>query len=526
MKKININTNKVKNLQFRSGGATKVASSDRDFRAGMSVGNQSTMVFPFRNGGPKNMTMTPDGYPALKEPLMYEGYTNGRLTDRGVAVPNKDFTVNGDTVVERRLPKAQYGRDLNGPAIPLAPGFMGQNIVDDSAINPNIITNPTTSYDWGNYNVLDATTAPDKLKPRGVYEPGNTDFYPATLSKINPKFEQTPALTRDERMQAKSEIRDANKKNGAASFLTAGDILRTAPINATYNLGKYLFTKPTVEQAHYNPYASTSLGIMKNMRAVTDLNPIRLQDTAAKQGINDNVSSASGRIANLLQQDVNTSDLYRKDAIDKMERNNNYAATYANALYNEGTARQVEDRRVRDVNMEHKAKHDDYLGTAVQEYTNDTRTLGETLNNNRQASVNLNALNSKYPGMFQTDRDGNVTFTGAGKKYWSQQGVNDPQEAQIKLMEKEKADALKVSENANNKPATIIKLPSESMPTEAAADKNAIYEKPDGSQWIYAPRPQTNGTMEYNLERYTGTQKAAGGYVGSNKLRKYLGLIN
>jgi len=100
-----------------------VARTKNDFKTGMSKGTQDSMVFPFSVSGEKQMTMKPKGKKAIKEPLVYQGFTNGELTDYGVAMPGMDFTVNGDTVVEHRLPKAQFGGTFE-PAIPYAPGFM------------------------------------------------------------------------------------------------------------------------------------------------------------------------------------------------------------------------------------------------------------------------------------------------------------------------------------------------------------------------------------------------------------------
>jgi hypothetical protein len=73
-----------------------VARTEQDYNAGILNGKT---VFPFNQAGDKNMTMRTK-YGNVPYPIKYRGTTNGKLTDQGVAQPNEDFVVNGDTVIE------------------------------------------------------------------------------------------------------------------------------------------------------------------------------------------------------------------------------------------------------------------------------------------------------------------------------------------------------------------------------------------------------------------------------------------
>ena len=89
------------NVNTELGHGGSIARTLNDYRNGLLNGKN---VFKFAHGGKKNMTMnTPIG--TIDEPIMYRGYTDGQLTDRGVALPGQDFQVDGDTVVENPIMK-------------------------------------------------------------------------------------------------------------------------------------------------------------------------------------------------------------------------------------------------------------------------------------------------------------------------------------------------------------------------------------------------------------------------------------
>ncbi len=76
-----------------------IAKTKQDYLLGILKGKN---VFSFNEPGEKNMTMnTPIG--VVPYPISYKGYTNGKLTDQGIARPGDDFTVNGDLIIEQKL---------------------------------------------------------------------------------------------------------------------------------------------------------------------------------------------------------------------------------------------------------------------------------------------------------------------------------------------------------------------------------------------------------------------------------------
>jgi hypothetical protein len=542
-----------------------VARTKNDFKTGMSQGTQNTMVFPFSVSGEKQMTMKPKGKKAIKEPLAYQGFTNGELTDYGVAMPGMDFTVNGDTVVEHRLPKAQLGGNFE-PAIPYAPGFMGQNL--DLDYPENALTGPldkvstskptpSWSFTPKHNNVKDiefpwiTTTTPKAApKPRPIFNQPNTkflmgseqdnlaldkdlgiNFSPSTPTlspsgNLNSNPSTPKTIPVNTQLQATQSTPKGSTWAGDFSNMTPGDIVQNTPLNASYNLGKYLFTKAEKEAPIRNEYANRALGIKQHLTAATDNMPIRIQDKAAKQFINDNVSSASGRIANLLQQDANTSEAYRKNAFDVQAANNQYAGAYADALNNEGAVRAQENLRTRIANQEHKAKHDDYLGHAVREYDNNLQNLGKTMNQARQNQIELNTLNSKRGDMFLADKYGNITFTEAGKKYWADKGVTDVNEAKFKQSQLDKQQELelaKANNNVNIEPTVVEnagKIPAD-------APVNSKFKLPDGTVIIKSANnrlTKEDGSVYTPPVNPVTPPKALGGYT--SRVKAYLDKYN
>jgi hypothetical protein len=86
-----------------------IARTKEDFTLGILKGKT---IFPYGYPGNKQMTMnTPAG--VVPFPIEYIGVTNGKITDRGVALPGEDFIVNGDTVIEKQINmKNRYNTSL------------------------------------------------------------------------------------------------------------------------------------------------------------------------------------------------------------------------------------------------------------------------------------------------------------------------------------------------------------------------------------------------------------------------------
>ena len=84
---------------FQEGGdinSGNSATTEEEFKNGL---NDGVNVFKFPSKGLKKMTMNPESGP-IDYPVDYKGYTDGKETDQGTALPGQDFNVNGDTVVE------------------------------------------------------------------------------------------------------------------------------------------------------------------------------------------------------------------------------------------------------------------------------------------------------------------------------------------------------------------------------------------------------------------------------------------
>lgn len=88
--------------RMKTGG---VAQTREDYEMGLLNGKN---IFPFSHSGPHNMTMNPKGN-SIPYPVIYAGYDRNNMVDFGIAQPNQDFTVIGDTVVEYPLLKYQMG---------------------------------------------------------------------------------------------------------------------------------------------------------------------------------------------------------------------------------------------------------------------------------------------------------------------------------------------------------------------------------------------------------------------------------
>ena len=86
-----------------------IARTEEDFTLGILKGKT---IFPYGYPGKKQMTMnTPAG--VVPFPIEYIGITNGKITDRGIALPGEDFVVNGDTVIEKQINmKNRYNTSL------------------------------------------------------------------------------------------------------------------------------------------------------------------------------------------------------------------------------------------------------------------------------------------------------------------------------------------------------------------------------------------------------------------------------
>lgn len=86
-----------------------IARTEEDFTLGILKGKT---IFPYGYPGKKQMTMnTPAG--VVPFPIEYIGVTNGKITDRGIALPGEDFIVNGDTVIEKQINmKNRYNTSL------------------------------------------------------------------------------------------------------------------------------------------------------------------------------------------------------------------------------------------------------------------------------------------------------------------------------------------------------------------------------------------------------------------------------
>lgn len=147
-------TNKKKVKKRKS----RIAVTPQDYQMGLINGKS---IFPFSHDGPHNMTMNPAGQ-SIPYPIRYEGYNDGQLVDSGIAMPNTDFMVEGDTVME--YPLAQ----------------MGVNIPTTSWSNlgqaPSQQMMPGMQYQEGDWqlNVQDAfdvyNNKADKYSARGGYE--------------------------------------------------------------------------------------------------------------------------------------------------------------------------------------------------------------------------------------------------------------------------------------------------------------------------------------------------------------------
>lgn len=86
----------------------KIAKTKEDFELGILKGKT---IFPFGYPGKKQMTMnTPAG--VVPYPIQYQGITDGKVTDEGIAFPGDDFIVNGDTVIENKINMNSYFNDL------------------------------------------------------------------------------------------------------------------------------------------------------------------------------------------------------------------------------------------------------------------------------------------------------------------------------------------------------------------------------------------------------------------------------
>lgn len=66
----------------------------KEYKTGLKNPNIDSMLFPNVN----DMTMK-----GMKDPVLYYGLTNGKVTDKGIAYPGEDFKVNGQSTVEYRI---------------------------------------------------------------------------------------------------------------------------------------------------------------------------------------------------------------------------------------------------------------------------------------------------------------------------------------------------------------------------------------------------------------------------------------
>lgn len=411
--------------QYEHGGKIKIAKSTEDYKTGMKKGDQEMMIFPFNKHGKKQMTME-----GMTVPLAYFGYDhNNKLVDKGIALPGQKYNVNGKVVVEKRLPNFQAGgktieeliREMYNTSNeePQTQDDIVSYPKGNEILNPyqyfsntkNLMYTPSEEYDM--QTVPSSEALPYSTKPFDVTSlnlpsalfNSNTPFSllsgnkpDSSLDVINNSFDNPQGSTPKEKDNKKSNYN-----------VHPGNILQTLPLNATYNLGKYLFDKPEVETPIYNPNAGSSLSILKNLRASFDMTPIMLADATAKQNIKDNVTSSSSRTANLLQQDLNKMKAIREGTYQNQATNNQYSANYANALNNEGLNRQGEKIRIVDNNQRNKAAHDSYLGTAMKEYDNTLGTIGEVLNQN-ELNSQMEKLLKDRPGDYEYDENGRLVL--------------------------------------------------------------------------------------------------------------------
>ncbi len=265
----------------------KIANTNSDFMTGMTKGNQDSYLFPFGIAGYKNMTMKD-----MSEPLLYKGYTNGNMTDFGVVGAGQEsFKVNGDTVVEkrlknlnfnesekmnnktytgivlrhggkiegiRRLPKAQFGRENKGKEDEFLKNYL-ESLQNTDEENEDSIEDLTQ-----------LTSLPSSQLPNstGISTVGsNADLF-NVYNNNNPNGLKSGSLLDDESEEDKKLAEKVRR------LKNTGDALQVLPINATYNLIKYLTQPATVEKPINNPYAFDALGIQRNMNAEYNLNPI------------------------------------------------------------------------------------------------------------------------------------------------------------------------------------------------------------------------------------------------------------
>lgn len=89
----------------------KIARTKKDFEQGILRGKT---IFPFGYPGQKNMTMkTPVGN--VEFPIEVYGLTNNKITDYKIVEPAvNNFTINGDTVIEKPLSKMNRKYQMGG----------------------------------------------------------------------------------------------------------------------------------------------------------------------------------------------------------------------------------------------------------------------------------------------------------------------------------------------------------------------------------------------------------------------------
>lgn len=427
----------------------KIANTNSDFMTGMTKGNQDSYLFPFGIAGYKNMTMKD-----MSEPLLYKGYTNGNMTDFGVVGAGQEsFKVNGDTVVEKRLKNLNFNESekMNNKT------YTGIVLRHGGKIE-GIRRLPKAQFGLEPFD-KQSDVFLDYLKSIDVIR-DDSDIQPLESKSVNLHL-PTDELNKDS-FEVNNNITD-NSLEGLdtkanKSKMIMGDTLQVLPINATYNLIKYLTQPATVEKPINNPYAFDALGIQRNMNAEYNLNPIFQQKKETEANINNNVTSGASKIAALMQNNNNVQNLLSNILQNQKEKNNNYQSIYANALYNEGAARAAEDKRVYENNLQHEAQRDDYLDTAIQEYGKSAQATGKVLNQRAQDALQLDMLKnqSKY---FTLDKDNNITLTEFAK----QAGLDVEQAKQIMLdaqakrklaeeqAKKEAAEKAKTENKPNNR---------------------------------------------------------------------------
>lgn len=439
------------------GDSVKIAGSPIEYKRGLKDPNYNTMIFPFSKGGTKQFNMI-----NMKTPINYQGYTNGKITDSGTAYPGQYFNVNGDTVVEKRIPKAQVGRNNkalnltevlsasykqqhNEPAIVInrmmpkelatynEPEASRHPMLDYKINNP-VLTAPYTrpSHAFDNFNgpvMNDNSNQPFKAELPTKYNlydnhmnqfNKNQDVQPIISFGQNQNFDPSARKTYSNDTQTKNSgnseennqgDKKINKWKESFANMTPGDIMQNLPINSAYNLTKYLTQSPTVEQSIYNRNSDNSLAILKNQKAAFNINPVLVNDRMMRNTINDNVSSGQGRIAALLQNSTNTNNQLRSAAMRNASENNRLGSQYADALYKDGELKAGEDRRIYENNLRNLALHNKYLDDSILGFDKDIDNLGKTANQSLYNTRQIDLLNQSGMEYGYNRETGKVTPT-------------------------------------------------------------------------------------------------------------------